>query len=153
MDVPTSAGAAARHHHALFVMRKIGYKLARSFLFVKVFAHHGSHRHLENEVFPVGAVHARAFAVRSAFGLEMVLETIFYQRGQTGVGRNDHVSPTTAVAAVRAAFRNMGLAAKRHTAGSAVAALDVYAHFINEQQNLFPMRFRSKQLAVSDLPQ
>ena len=62
----------------------------------------------------------------------MVLEAVFDERGQAGIGLDHDVAAVTAVAAVRTALRHMGLAAKRHAAGAAVAAFDMDAYFIDE---------------------
>ena len=112
-------------------------KLAGFLGFVEVLAHHGAHRHLQHQVLARGAVHARTLAVRAAFCLEVVLEAVVDERGQAGVGLDDHVAAMPPVAAVRAALGHVRLAAKRHAARAAVAALHVYAHLVYEQPCLF----------------
>ena len=71
-------------------------------------------------------------AVRAALGFEMVFEAVFDERGQAGIGLDHDVAAVTAIAAVRTALRHMSLTAKRHAAGTAVAAFDMDAYFIDE---------------------
>ena len=113
-------------------MGKVGHELAGSLGFLEVFVDHGAHRHLEHQIVARGAVHAAALAVRAALCLEVVLEAIVDQRGHAGIGFEHHVAAMTAVAAVGTALGHMGLAAKRHAAGAAVAALNVDSDLINE---------------------
>ena len=94
--------------------------------------HHGAHGHLEHQILARGAVHAAALAVRAALGLEMVRDTVVDQRRHAGIGLKHDVAAVPAVAAVRTAFRNVSLAAKRHAASAAVAAFHVNAYFIDK---------------------
>ena len=111
-----------------------------SFVLLEVLAHHRAHGHLEHEVLPRRAVHAAAFAVRAALGLEVVLEAVLDERGQARVGLDHHVAAVPAVAAVRPALRHVGLAAKRHATRAAVAALHMYAHFVDKHGGLLASR-------------
>ena len=145
VDVAPPADAALGHGHVLAVVREVGDELAGFLGLVEVFAHHRANRHLEHQVIARGTVHARPFAVRAALGLEVVLEAVIDERGQAGVGLDDHVAAMPAVAAVRAALGHVRLAAERHTARAAITALHVYAHLVYEQKSLFPMRSRSRE--------
>ena len=129
VDVAAAAHAAVCHGDALAVVGKVGHELAGFLGFLEVFVDHGAHRHLEHQIVARGAVHAAALAVRAALCLEVVLEAIVDQRGHAGIGFEHHVAAMTAVAAVLGHVR---LAAKRHAAGAAVAALDVDSDLINE---------------------
>ena len=132
VDVAAATHAAVCHGDALAVVGKVGHELAGFLGFLEVFVDHGAHRHLEHQIVARGAVHAAALAVRAALCLEVVLEAIVDQRGHAGIGFKHHVAAMAAVAAVGTALGNMGLAAKRHAAGAAVAALDVDSDLINE---------------------
>ena len=132
MDVAAAAHAAVSHGDALAVVSEVGHELAGFLGFLEVFVDHGAHRHLEYQVGARGAVHAAALAVRAALGLEVMLEAVIDQRGHAGIGFKHHVAAMAAVAAIGTALGHVRLAAKRHAAGAAVAALDVDSDLINE---------------------
>ena len=77
-------------------------------------------------------MHARSFAVRAAIRLEVVLESVFYQRRKAGIGLDDHVAAMAAVAAVGTALRDVRLSTERHATCAAVAASNMNAYFIDE---------------------
>ena len=69
-----------------------------------------------------------------------MLEAVVNQRRQLG-GRLDHdVAAATAVSAIGAALGDVGLTAKRHAAGSAVATFDVDATDIGKLRHCAPFR-------------
>ena len=77
-------------------------------------------------------MHARTLAVRTALSLEMMLETIFDQGRQAGIGLDDNITAMTAVAAIGSALRHMRLATEAHATRAARAALHKNANFICE---------------------
>ena len=140
MHVSAAADAAERHGDALAVVREVGDELARFLRFLEVLVDHRAHGHLQDHVLAVGAAHARALAVRAAFGLEVVLEAVVDQRRDAQVGLDDDVAAVTAVAAVGAAFGDVRLATEGHAARAAVAAFDVYAYLVYEHGESFAAR-------------
>ena len=132
VDVAAAAHAAVCHGDALAVVGEVGHELAGILGFLEVLVDHGAHRHLEHQVGARGAVHTAALAVRAALGLEVMLEAVIDQRGHACIGFKHHVAAMAAVAAIGTALGHMGLTAKRHAAGAAVAALNVDSDLINE---------------------
>ena len=132
VDVAATAHAAVGDGDALAVVGKVGHKLAGFLGFLEILVDHGAHRHLEHQVGARGAMHAAALAVSAALGLKVVFEAVIDQRGHADIGFKHHVAAMAAVAAVGTALGHVRLAAKRHAACAAVAALDVDSDLINE---------------------
>ena len=136
MGVAPAAMTAFGNHDRLAVMRKVG-DLVEALLRLGVkLVHNRAKRHGKHDVGTVGTVALGTLAMRAAAGLEVVLETVVDERGALCVGLDDNVATAAAVAAVGAAFGNMGLAAERHAACAAVAALGIDVYLIDEQGGL-----------------
>ena len=143
MGVAASSGAAGSDDDALPVMREVR-DVEHDLLRVGVeLADDGAHGDLEDQVLTVFAVTPGPLAVRAALGTEMMLEAVVDQRGELRVRLDDDVAAAPAVAAVRTPFGHIGLTAKRHAAGAAVAAFDVDAADICELGHRGPLSGRS----------
>ena len=92
----------------------------------------GANRHLEDDVGAALAGTPGAFAVRTAGGLEFLLEAIVEEGIQVGAG--DHVdrSAVAAVAAIGAAAWHELLATKAEGSRSAVSRSDVDIYFVDK---------------------
>ena len=130
--VAQTTGTTGGHHDALPIVGEVGQIVGGLHRRGIELADDGAHRHLEDKVLAVGAVFARALAVRASLGAEMMLESIIDERRELGVGLDDDIAAMAAVAAVGSALGNEGLTTERHAAGAAVAALDVDAANIGE---------------------
>ena len=130
--VAEATAAAGGDDDALPRLREVG-ELADGLLRLGVeLAHDRAQGDLEDEVGAVGAVALGALAVRAALGAEVVLVAVVDQRRELRVGHDHDVAAVPAVAAVGAALGHERLAAERHAAGAAVAALDVDVGKIGE---------------------
>ena len=132
MRVTQATRATRGHDDALSIMREVGYLIARFHRAGIELTDNRTHGDLQHEVATIGTVLFGALAMRARLGAEVVLEPIIDKRGKLGIGLDDDVSAVTAVAAVRAAFGHKRLAAERHAARAAVAALDVDAANVGE---------------------
>ena len=127
--VAPAALAAAGHHHRL-IPGKIrhhatGFRLP----------HHGSFRHLDDKALAGFAAAAGAAAVLAVFGGVFFLVAESDQAAHIGIRLEDHVSPSSAVAAVRAARRHKFFPVEGNGAVAAVPRLDgnfrfIYKHFV-----------------------
>ena len=76
--------------------------------------------------------------MRAALCAEMMLEAVVDQRRQLRRSLDHYVAAAAAVAAVRTAFRHVGLASKGHAASAAVAALNVDTADIGKLRHRIP---------------
>ena len=122
-----------------------GQQLADFLRILDVLSHQRAHRHGQHQVVAGGAMHAAALAVGAARRVEVVLEAVVDERRHAGIGLQHHVAPMAAIAAVGAALGHMGLAAERHAACAAVAALHMYANLVDEHRPVraFPFQWAS----------
>ena len=127
--------AAFAHHDALAGVGEVGQGVEALLSQRVKLVDDRSQGHREQQVFAVGAVALGPLAVRAALSLKVMFKPVVDQRGLLGVGNDDDVAATAAVAAVGAAFGNVGLAAKRHAASAAVATRDVDPNLIDEHSH------------------
>jgi hypothetical protein len=95
----------------LAILGKVGEK---AFLI----GHEGPEGHVDDEIIPPLPVAARSLAIPSALGIEAPAVLEPGQRIKIAIALEDHVAPSSAVAAIRAPERNVLLAPK---AGSPIA--------------------------------
>ena len=125
MDIAVAAFAAGGDDGLLAVLNDVG-ELA-SGLGVE---HLGAARHGHHEVLAAAAVHLLAASVHAVFGEQLGGEV----KGDQGIGvaaaPEDHVAAASAVAAVRAAFRNAGLAPETAAPVAALAGAGVNSDMV-----------------------
>ena len=119
-------------------MRKVGDDVKRFLRFGIELAHDCTHRHLQNQIFTAFSVSTRPLTMRAALCTEMMLEAVVDQRRQLRRSLDHYVTAAAAVAAVRTAFRHVGLASKGHAASAAVAALNVDTADIGKLRHRMP---------------
>ena len=112
-------------------MREVGNFLAGLQVLVEQ-AHDRAHRHLEDKILAICAMHALALAMRALLRLEVVLVAIVDERGDRCVRDDDDVTTASTIAAVRTTLGDMGLATKRRASGTAVTRLDLYTNLIGK---------------------
>ena len=81
MRIAQTAGTTRRHHDALPIMREVGDLVKRLLRLGIELTDNGSHGYTQHKVGTRFAVLARTLAVRTAFGTEMMLESII-RRGR-----------------------------------------------------------------------
>ena len=91
-----------------------------------------TYRHFNRDVFTALTGTIAACAVLTAFCTERFFKTIIDQRVQVLVGFHPDVTTITAVAAIRAAFRNILFAAEAHATITAITCNDQNRCFINK---------------------
>ena len=94
-----------------------------------------------------GAV--RAFAVASAVGFELAIVAIAKKRVVVGIRFEIDAAAVAAIAAGRAAARDVFLAAERDTAVAAVAGFYKDFCFVNEHENDTPRDTAAKRPALT----
>ena len=99
---------------------------------VVLLEHLRADRHFERDICSGLAGPVRAFAVRAAARLELLLKSEIEERIEVRVRDEIDISTGSAVAATGAAARNELFAAERHRAAPAVAGRDVNVDFVNE---------------------
>ena len=130
MGIAATANAATSGNDTLTIMGKIGDNLAGFLGFIVVFTHDSANGNFENEVFAIGAVHLGTLAMGTARCFEMMFEAIVDQRRNTGIGFKHDIATLAAIAAIRAALRDVRLTTKRHAARAAIACFKKYANLV-----------------------
>src|SRR5207249_5797102 len=125
--IAASAARAADDEQALARPCEVAEELAGLAL-----GHDGADRHAEHEVFARGAGAIVAFAVLTALGLVVTLVVVVEERGERGIGLEEHRAAGAAVAAVGTAARHELFAAEGNAAGAPVAALDEDVDLVDE---------------------
>ena len=92
----------------------------------------GSHRHAQDLVLAATTGTVGTLAVLATLGGVEALETVVDQGVQVFIGHQIHVATITAVTAVRAAVRDVLLAAEAHTTVTTVTGIDSNLDFINK---------------------
>ena len=130
--VAQTTGTAGRHDYALAIVYEVGNLEHRGLRLGVELAYHGTHGNLQDQILAAFTVTTGTLPVRAALGAEVMLKAVIDQRRQLGIGLDDDIAATTAVAAIGAALGDKCLAPKRHASGSAVAAAHVNAADIGE---------------------
>jgi hypothetical protein len=92
----------------------------------------GAERHAQDEIVAAGARAVATLAVLAPLGVVVALVVKVEQRGEGGIGLEEHRAAVAAVPAVGTATRDELLAAKADGAGAAVAALDEDVDLVDE---------------------
>src|SRR6202034_569080 len=143
MPVAAAAPASARCEHTLARGRQIEQLHARV-----VVENHGADRHFQYCVRAGLAVTVRPFAVTAAVGAKFAVVTVAQQRIVVGVRFQVDVSAIAAVAAGRAAARDVLLSAERDAAVAAIAALYRNFGFVNKHGTPNPRGYTNRAYAA-----
>ena len=127
VGVAEAALAALGDQHFLVVFGKVG----EHFAGVQV-GDDGTDRHAQHDVFAAGTVAVGAAAVLAALAEELAGIAVIDQRIDVAVGDDVDAATLAAVAAVRAAHRDVFFAAEGGDAVTAVAGFDVDFGFVDE---------------------
>ena len=127
VQVAQAPATALRDLRALAVVGEVGEALAA----VGV-GHHRAHRHAQHDVLAALAVLVGTAAVLAALRAEQPRVAILDQRVDVAVGDDEDAAAAPAVAAVRAAARDVLLAPERHRAVAAVAGVHLDHRFVDE---------------------
>src|SRR5690606_1893762 len=119
MRVAEAAIAAREQHQLLADFGEVGDQRLAILL-----EHLGTHRHLEDRIFALGAVAILAHAVMAGLSLEVLLVAVVDQRVEAIDAADDDIAPASAIAAIGAAELDEFLAQERYRAGTAIAGTD-----------------------------
>src|SRR6185369_6632439 len=127
--VAAATAGAPHREHALARRREIADRLAGVAI-----GDDGAQRHPDDQVVAAGAVTIAALAVGSALGVIVALVPEVEQRGERGIGFEEHGAAIASVAAVGAAAGDELLATEAHAPGAAVAALHEDVDLVDEHR-------------------
>ena len=127
MDVAKAALAALGDLHSLAVMRQIGDDLLGVYV-----GDHRPDRNAHNDILAPPAVAAGRRAILATLGNELAGITVFDQRVDVAIGDHLHAATTSAITAIRTAFRLVFLPPERDDAIAAVAGGDVNLRLVDE---------------------
>src|SRR5580704_10430951 len=106
---------------------------------------------LQDHVFAGVAGAVRPFAVPPAIGFEFAIVAVAQKRVVVGIRFEINASAVAAIAAGRAAARNVFFAAKRDAAVAAVAGLHQDFSFINKHGNHSPQKTTARRLPLKTI--
>ena len=119
VDVAQPAAAATRDHDGLLARHQVGQQVAAQGV-----AHDRARRHLQMEIAASLAVALGAFAATARVGAKVVLVAVIAQHRLARVDHQVNRSAAAAVAAIRPATRNVGLASEGRGAVAAVTSVN-----------------------------
>src|SRR3954463_15319881 len=131
MQVSQSTGASAREQGACTVLGEIGHQGACFFI-----ADERSDRHAELDIVSAAAMAIGAQALASGLGAMDASEAVVDECVDVAIGASPDASAAAAVAAVRAAARDVFLPAKAGRAVAALAGMHLDLGFVDELHGL-----------------